>query len=47
LVNNENLPVCGMSILPKDAPELIDVTQIAPTILNFFGVSGGLSGKPF
>jgi len=46
-VNIENLPVCGMSILPKDALELIDVTQIAPTIMSILGYGNGLSGKPF
>ena len=46
-MNNENLPVCGMSILPKDAPELIDVTQIAPTIMSFFGYGDGFPNKPF
>jgi len=45
--DENNLPVCGLSILPKEIPDLINVTQIAPTILNILGHGNGFPSKPF
>lgn len=46
LVNNENLPVCGLSINQKDTPDLIDVIQIAPTIMDILGMAMAFPNKP-
>ena len=43
----DNLPLCGLSMSPKDTSDLIDVTQIAPTIMNILGFSNDFPGKPF
>ena len=47
--NNEqdNLPICGLSISTKETPDLIDVTQIAPTIMNILGFSYDFPSQPF
>ncbi len=43
----DNLPLCGLSMSPKETPDLIDVTQIAPTIMNILGFSNDFPAKPF
>lgn len=40
--NTDRLPIFGMSIKPKKETNIIDVTQIAPTILKFFNCSYSL-----
>jgi len=50
LVKNKeenNLPLCGLSIPPKETPDLINVSQIAPTIMNILGYGNGFPSKPF
>ena len=37
--NTDTLPILGMSIKPKKETNIMDVTQIAPTILKFFNCS--------
>jgi hypothetical protein len=40
--NTDRLPIFGMSIKPKKQTDIINVTQIAPTILKFFNCSYSL-----
>ncbi len=50
LVKNKeenNLPLCGLSISPKETPDLINVTQIAPTVMNILGYSCDFPSQPF
>ncbi len=43
----DNLPLCGGSISPKETPDLIDVTQIAPTIMSILGLNYDFPNQPF
>ena len=45
--DENNLPICGLSILSNETPDLIDVTQIAPTISDILGYNDGFPRKPF
>ena len=47
LGNNENLPVCGLSNQPKETPDLINVTQIASTVMNVLGYNYEFPNHPF